>query len=310
MKRGLLAILLVAATQWASAQSTGQPIVGVGQMASAIPGASPQIADGFQTMVETQLIETQKFRVIERAQLDQILGEKALGQAGVTNSGQTISGVSGVDYLIYGTITKLGQDTSGVAVGGGGFGHAFGRFGGVVGGGFSTSQNHVVMAVDLRVTDAHTGEIRYAGTVEEEIQSGSATRVGGMAVGGNSADPLADVQRLTAKAIVAQITTSIYPIRVITKQADGTYVLNYGSSVLTVGDQLGVYQVGQSFKDPDTGKILGAEETETGLLKVVDVEPQFSKAVLVSGTAAADNVVKRISSADAKPTASRGPQLP
>jgi curli biogenesis system outer membrane secretion channel CsgG len=309
MNRGFFSfVLLLAITQWANAQSTGQPIIGVGQMVSTIQGADPE---SFQTMVETQLIETQKFRVIERARLDQILGEKALGQAGITNSGQTISGVTGVDYLVYGTITKLGQDTSGVAVGGAtGFGRAFGHLGGVVGGGFATSQNHVIMAVDLRVADAHTGEIRYAGTVEEQIESGSATRVGGMAVGGNSADPLADVQRLTAKAIVALITTSIYPIRVITKEGDGTYVLNYGSSVLTVGDQLGVYQLGQSFKDPDTGKILGAEETQTGLLKVVDVEAQFSKAALVSGTAAADEVVKRISTADAKPVASRGPSLP
>lgn len=309
MKRGLLSfVLLLAMTQWANAQSTGQPIIGVGQMVSTIAGADPQ---SFQTMVETQLIETQKFRVIERAQLDQILGEKALGQAGITNSGQTISGVTGVDYLIYGTITKLGQEASGVAVGGAaGFGRAFGRLGGAVGGGFATSQNHVIMAVDLRVTDAHTGEIRYAGTVEEQIESGSATRVGGVAVGGTTADPLADVQRLTAKAIVALITTSIYPIRVITKEGDGTYVLNYGSSVLTVGDQLGVYQVGQSFKDPDTGKILGAEETQTGLLKVVDVEAEFSKATLISGAAASGEVVKRISSADAKPVASRGPQLP
>lgn len=309
MKRVLLAfVLLLATTQWANAQSSGQPIIGVGQMVSTIPGADPQ---SFQTMVETQLIETQKFRIIERAQLSQILGEKALGQAGITNSGQTISGVTGVDYLIYGTITKLGQETSGVAVGGaGGFGRGFGHFGGLVRGGFATSQSHVVMAVDLRVADAHTGEILYAGTVEEQIESGSATRVAGVAVGGNSADPLADIQRLTAKAIVAQITTSIYPIRVITKEADGDYVLNYGSSVLTVGDQLGAYQVGQSFKDPDTGKVLGAEETQTGLLKVVDVEAQFSKATLVSGTAAADEVVKRISSADAKPVATRGPQLP
>jgi curli biogenesis system outer membrane secretion channel CsgG len=309
MKRALLSfVFLLAMTQWADAQPTSQPFIGVGQMVSSIPQADPQ---SFQTMVETQLIETQKFRVIERAQLDQILGEKALGQAGFTNSGQTVSGVTGVDYLVYGTITKLGQEASGVAVGGAtGFGRAFGRLGGVVGGGFSTSQSHVIMAVDLRVTDAHTGEIRYAGTVEEQVDSGGATRVGGVAVGGTSADPRADVERLTAKAIVALITTSIYPIKVITKEGDGTYVLNYGSSVLTVGDQLGVYQMGQSFKDPDTGKILGAEETETGLLKVVDVEAQFSKAALVSGTAAADEVVRRISSADAKPVASRGPQLP
>ncbi len=285
----------------------GQPIVGVGQMVSSIPGANPST---FETMVETQLIETQKFRVIERSRLDQILSEKALGQANVTNSGQTISGVQGVDYLIYGTITKLGQDTQATAVSGSPFGRisGFGR----LGGGFATSSSHIVMAVDLRITDAHTGEIRYAGTVQEQVSSGGATRIAGVGVGSRPSDPLSDVQRLTAKSIVALLTTSIYPIKVITKEANGDYVLNYGSSVLTVGDELGVFVVGQSFKDPDTGKILGAEETQVGLLKISDTESQFSKAVLVNGTAGAGDVVKRLPSGDAAHAASssRGPALP
>lgn len=56
--------------------------------------------------------------------------------------------------------------------------------------------------------------------------------------------------------------------------------------------------------------VLRLPRMPTGLLKVVDVEPQFSKAVIASGTAAAGEVVKRISSTDAKPVATRGSSLP
>jgi curli biogenesis system outer membrane secretion channel CsgG len=290
---------------------SGLPIVGVGDMTSSVPSLN---TSAFQAMVQTQLAETQKFQVIEREQLQQILGEKALGQAGITGNGESVTngGIKGVDYLVYGTITKLGQQQSGVALGGGALSRFGGHFGRVMGGGFATSQNVVIMAVDLRITDAHNGEIRYVGTVQEQVSSGGATRVGGVAVGGQAADPLSDVERLTAKAVVDQISTSIYPIKVITQEQDGSYVLNYGGSVLTAGDELAVYKTGESFKDPDTGRVLGAEETQVGLLKVIATEDQFSKAKLVSGSAAAGNVVKRLSSSDVSSSTSvnRGPALP
>lgn len=290
-----------------------QPYIGVGQMNASVPGMNPynaqQLGNTFATMVETQLLETQKFHVIERAQLGQILGEKALGQSGVTGNNESVTngGIQGVDYLVYGTITKLGQATQATHVGV----PAFGRFGGFGGGGFSSANSEVSMAVDLRITDAHTGEIKYAGTVEEQIKSGSVVRVAGVGTGNQAADPLSDVERLTAKAIVAATTTSIYPIRIITQESDGSYVLNYGASVLTVGDELGVFRVGESFKDPDTGKILGADETRVGLLKVIDAESQFSKATLENGSAASGNIVKRLSSTqNASAPVKQGPSLP
>lgn len=311
-KWALSCIAVLTATSTYALAQTGQPTVGIGQMNAAIQSGNPyqqrQLADSFGEMIETQVSETQKFRVIERAQIQQILAEKAAGQANITNSGESVTngGIQGVDYLIYGTITKLGQQTHGTRVGT----PSFGRFSGLGNRGFSTSSSDVVMAVDLRITDAHTGEVRYAGTVEEQISSGSAMRVAGIGTGSQAADPLADVQRLTAKAIVAQIATSIYPIKVITQEPDGSYVLNYGNSVLTVGDQLGVFKVGESFKDPDTGKTLGADETRIGMLKVIDTESQFSKAQLVSGSAGAGNVVKRIPSGQTPKAVSRGPALP
>lgn len=285
-----------------SVSAQGLPLIGVGSITSTIRGADPA---SFQTMVETELTKTNKFHLIERSRLQEILGEKALGANGITTGDTSISGIKGVDYLIYGTITKLGASTQSTNVGGG-----FSRFTHGFGSGFASASSKVEMAVDLRVVDAHDGSIKYADTVDEQVDSAHAVRIGGTSFGGQSSDPLADVQRLTAKAIVALISTSIYPIKIITQEGDGTYVLNYGDSVLTVGDMLNVYKVGQSFRDPDTGKILGAEETQIGLLKVTETDPGFSKATLVKGIAAAGSTVKRISSTAKSGQAQRGPQLP
>jgi hypothetical protein len=257
-------------------------------------------------MIETQLIKTNKFKIIERSRLEEILREKGLSMAGITNGDGKLSGVSGVDYLIYGSITKLGQDKQGVSFGG-----------------IGIASSKVSMAVDLRVVNASTGEMLYADTVQETVDGSSGASLSGVrgfgGFGGNGfqtgqqqADPLADVERLTAKGITDRIVTAIYPIKVIAVQDDGTVVVNYGDSVLTVGDQLSIFHVGQSFTDPDTGQVLGAEEKQVGLLKVTETEDKFSKTIVVQGTAAIGNICRRLPSGAAASSAPKanGPALP
>ena len=275
----IFAVAVLGSAEPVLAQGGGVAILGVGGIETSIRGADPV---SFQTMLETQLVKTNKFKIIERSRLAEILKEKGLGSVGVTTgSNNSFSGVQGVDYLIYGSITKLGKAGSATNVGGMSFGG-----------------NSVEMAVDLRVIDAHNGEIIKADTVGEQIKAGGGFSSGVFSTANKTADPLADVQRLTAKSIAAVITTTIYPIKVIAKQGDGTYVVNYGDSVLTNGDVLKIFRLGESFKDPDTGKVLGAEETEVGLLQVKEATGTFSKTVLVSGSAEVGNQARRLSSAE------------
>lgn len=294
---GLLSIILTSAILADAPASGGKSVVAVGEITSSIPGSDPAT---FQTMIETQLVKTNKFRLIERSRLDQILGEKGLSMEGITQGTGKLSGVSGVDYLIYGSITKLGADNQGMQVRG-----------------FGTSSSKVVMAMDLRVVNASTGEMLYADTVQESVDGSSGLSLpsvrgfGGFQTQQKQADPLGDVERLTAKGITDRIVTTIYPIKVIAVQADGTVVVNYGDSVLTVGDQLKIFELGESFKDPDTGQVLGAEEKLVGLLKVTETEPRFSKAQVVQGTPKVGNLCRRLPSGEEIMVAkSNGPALP
>jgi curli biogenesis system outer membrane secretion channel CsgG len=202
-----------------------QAIIGVGEIQTSIRGADPL---SFQTMIETQLVKANKFKIIERSRLAEILKEKNIGAAGLTTgSNNSFSGIQGVDYLIYGTITKLGASGSASSVQGMSFGG-----------------KTVEMAVDLRIIDAHNGEITLAETVGEQISAGNSFSGFGVSNSKKEADPLADVQRLAAKSISALITTKIYPIRIIAKQGDGTIVVNYGDSVLSKDDVLRVFKLG------------------------------------------------------------------
>ena len=91
-----------------------KPVVGIGEITSNV-GGNPQ---SFQTMLETAISQTNKFELMERSRMDDLLGEQALSAGGLTQGNGQIGGLSGIDYLVYGSITKLGTKSDAVAFGG------------------------------------------------------------------------------------------------------------------------------------------------------------------------------------------------
>jgi hypothetical protein len=66
----------------------------------------------------------------------------------------------------------------------------------------------------------------------------------------------------------------------------GTLYLNAGSDGgVKEGDEFTVYRVGKQIKDPDTGEVLGADETKVGKIRVTAVKgPRLSVATALSGS--------------------------
>ena len=116
------------------------------------------------------------------------------------------------------------------------------------------------------------------------------------------ADPFGDVQRIVAAKLAEAVITTRTPFKVIQVQGDGTLILNYGNVFLKAGDMLALFKVGEQFTDPDTGEILGAEETEIGLVEVISAEPKFSKARIVGEAPpiVAGSILKRSKTAAAE----------
>ena len=137
-----------------------KPVVGIGEITSNV-GGNPQ---SFQTMLETAISQTNKFELMERSRMDDLLSEQALSAGGLTQGSGEIGGLSGVDYLVYGSITKLGTKSDAVALGG------------IAAGGQKSE-----MSVDIRIVDASTGSIRIAKTVQKQASSG-----GGFAMEGTT----------------------------------------------------------------------------------------------------------------------------
>lgn len=135
-----------------------------------------QIGDGMAEMLTTALFHTNRYIVLERQTLQDVLGEQDLGASGRIRkeTAAPIGKIEGAELLVTGAVTEFEPGASGI---GAGFGGAGKVIGGILGG---IRKSHV--AIDLRVIDTRTSRIVTATTVE-----GSATDISGLGglAGGN-----------------------------------------------------------------------------------------------------------------------------
>ena len=131
---------------------------------------SRSVGRELQDMLASELASTKAFHVLERREIDAVLGEQDLGESGRIDkrTRAKMGKIKGAQYLVAGTVSSYEEDTSGT---GGGIG-----IGGFTIGG---QQDKAYIAVDLKVIDSTTGEIIDSRTVEATSKSG------GLSVGGH-----------------------------------------------------------------------------------------------------------------------------
>ena len=212
--------------------------------------------DNYEAMLETQLIKVGRFRVYERNKLEQVLREQGLQESLSGNNTQIK--IDGVDYLVYGAITDMSSEAKEFTTGG-----------------FATIKVTNRFGVDIKIVDALSGEIRRAESIVAVVETGSGVATKGFSnveVDGNG---LVEAQRIVAKRSAALLAESIFPIRVVDIYNDEIY-LNYGDSILSVGDRLKVIQEGREISDQDTGLSLGSRQKTLGEIEIVSTEANLS----------------------------------
>ncbi|NJB69020.1 curli biogenesis system outer membrane secretion channel CsgG [Desulfobaculum xiamenense] len=198
-------------------------------------------------ILSSKLMETEKFIMLERADLDKINAELALGQASALHNM--------ADYLIVGSITGFGR-----------------RDGGKVGI-FSRTKEQVAFAkVHIRLIDVHTGEIIYSEEGEGEASSEAGSVLGIGARAGYDAT-------LNDKAIEAAITNLSSNIienlldkpwrGYILGHEDGQYIISGGASQgIKAGDVFDVMREGKKINNPQTNMVITLPGKKVASLRV------------------------------------------
>ena len=120
---------------------------------------SASVGSELSDMLASELASTHSFQVLERKEIDAVLGEQDLGESGRVSQATKVKmgKIKGAKYLVAATVSSYEENVKGT---GGGI-----RFKGLSLGG---KQDKAYIAVDLKVIDTETGEIVDTRTIEAE----------------------------------------------------------------------------------------------------------------------------------------------
>lgn len=152
--------------------------------------AGGEIGSGLREMLVTALVNSNRFRVVERQALSALMQEQELAASGAAQpgTGAQRGQIKTADIIVTAAVTEFEPQASGGAAGiGGGGGVGSGILGGLLG----ASLNKAHMALDIRIIDTSTSEVLAATRVQgqaSDIAGGFlAGFFGGMALGGGLA---------------------------------------------------------------------------------------------------------------------------
>ena len=162
---GPRAKVAVADFDWKVGGGSSTTVSGFGGQTMTISHSHQGYTTGLRDMLTTALVQSKRYRVLERQQLGNVMAEQDLGASGRAkqSTAAPIGQIEGAELLVMGAVTGWDPATSGTGggVGGGWLGKGMALFGAAKG-----AMKKSSMAMDIRIVDARTSEVLDATRVE------------------------------------------------------------------------------------------------------------------------------------------------
>lgn len=254
-----------------SAMAQQKPRIAVLKIENKSPFGGAQLGPALEDWMVEGLVQSGKFRVMERKDLESVLSEQSLSLSGAVDekTAVQVGKLLGCQVVILGAVTDFSIKKSGASA-------AFGL-------GFDVGKTTATGVVNVKMVSTTTGEILYTGS---ETGQDSHAKVSVASIGGGvdydegQARKIFQpcIQRMTA-AIVAKadsiqgsLGSAGLLVGKVAKVAEGKVYINLGSvDGVKEGDVFGVTRLGEQITDPDTGTVLGQEKSALGSLTVTKV---------------------------------------
>jgi curli biogenesis system outer membrane secretion channel CsgG len=301
----------------------GKPVLGIKAFDNPPNFYNSTVGNGLADLFTTELMKTNKYKIVEREALGDLVGEVDLGKSGYGDKATAVpkGHFKGLEYLFICKVTNFGEKER--KVGGGGIG-------GRVFGGIGGRKSEAYVRLDFRIVDATTREVVYAGSGEGSDSTIGVSADGGAFGSGAGAINFSDrsfldsqVGRATMKSIKdvidkmdhnflanrtsgsaeikgkeatardnAEAAAQSAPGKVLAVVSNQLIIVSLGSAQgLKIGDKLRVLK--EVPVTDSKGKVVYSEEKEIGVLTVTDVQADRSKTTLASGTGVTEGLIVR-----------------
>ena len=242
-----------------------------------------ELGESVAELLSNSLYQTGQFRVLERENLDAIIEEQELQNAGKTRDERKVpvNRLKNARYLVKGSITEFANvNQSGIELGIGSV-----RLGG---GGI-----HAVVRIALKVTEVESGEILFSQVVTGKTYVGdvaAAANNKNVAFGGTHffQTPLGEALREALDEGVSAISEALGQNiwrPTIASVDDRTIMLTGGKDRrMKIGSRWHVRKGGGMVRDPETGDLLGRSVGDViGTLLILEVADRYSVASILDG---------------------------
>jgi len=226
------------------------------------------VGEGMADMLITELVKSGRYQVLERKELNRVMEEQSLGLSGAVTqeSAAKVGQLLGVDLAVIGAVTEFGwsEDNMGGSLNQKGLG-------------LGLKTTAATVAVDVRMVNTSTGEILAAETVRKK-ESKKGLALSSKEFDFENRDKFDEsiagkATRAAIDEIVSKIDVNtadiVWQAKVI--KADAEVYINAGASAgLVPGQRLLVFRPGEELIDPDSGISLGSEESQLGIIEIVN----------------------------------------
>jgi curli biogenesis system outer membrane secretion channel CsgG len=241
------------------------------------------LGSGIADMLTTALIQADRFIVVERPKIRSILREQSLLPSGGTfpGAGAKTGSLIPAQIGVSGTVTDFSfeKEKTGTAAEQQN-----------VGAGLVTGVARV--AINLRILDTATGQVLFSDSVERKgtytgAEADYTTK--SLAIGGENfpKTPLGKATQETIDDAAYRIALNMDKVpwrgSIVLIQTDKVYINCGQREGIQPGQKFVVYSKGEELTDPDTGELLGVEETKAGRVSVVEVNEKYSIAQIEAG---------------------------
>lgn len=302
----------------------GKPVVGIKAFENPPNYYNSTVGNGLTDLFTTELQKTGKYRIIERAHVQEIMDEVDFGKSGYVDQKTAVKkgNIQGVQYYFMAKVTNFGakeQKTGGSGWGGGVFG------------GLGVKKDEAYVRIDFRIIDATSAEVIYADYGEAKYSNKGVSFGGGAwGHGGGSLDVSSSefLDSMVGKATMMAINNIVdkmdhsflekhtsraeelaqeesaaqqdamealrkTPGKILAVVSNDLIIVNLGSgSGIRTGDQLTILQ-NVDIKNQQ-GEVVFSEEKEIGALAVYEVQADRAKCRVVTGTGLKEGMTVKI----------------